>query len=95
MNSKHNQIKGINSKTHCNQTSEKTEEYLKGNKVVHMVKNLHAIQETRFQSLGWEDPLEEGMATHSSILALENSMGRGAWQAMGSQRVYTTEWLTQ
>ena len=34
-----------------------------------MVKNLPAMQETRFQSLGWEDPLEKGMATHSSILA--------------------------
>ena len=31
------------------------------------VKNLPAMQETQIQSLGWEDPLEEGMATHSSI----------------------------
>ena len=37
--------------------------------------------ETLFRSLGWEDPLEEGMATHSSIFCLENSMGRGVWQA--------------
>ena len=34
-----------------------------------MVKNPPAVQETRIQFLGWEDPLEEGMATHSSILA--------------------------
>ena len=34
-----------------------------------MVKNLPAVQETRVQSLGWEDPLEKGTATHSSILA--------------------------
>ena len=34
-----------------------------------MVKNLPAMQETRVQCLGWEDPLEKGMATHSSILA--------------------------
>ena len=34
-----------------------------------MVKNLPATQNTRFRSLGWEDPLEKGMATHSSILA--------------------------
>ena len=34
-----------------------------------MVKNLHAIQETQVQSLGWEDALEKGMATPSSILA--------------------------
>jgi len=33
------------------------------------VKNLFARQEMQIQSLGWEDPLEEGMATHSSILA--------------------------
>ena len=34
-----------------------------------VVKNLPAVQETQVQSLGWEDPLEKGMATHSSILA--------------------------
>ena len=34
-----------------------------------MVKNLPAMQETQLQSLGWEDPLEKGMAIHSSILA--------------------------
>ena len=34
-----------------------------------MVKNLPAMQETQVLSLGWEDPLQEGMATHSSILA--------------------------
>ena len=33
------------------------------------IKNRPAVQERRIQSLGWEDPLEEGMATHSSILA--------------------------
>ena len=37
--------------------------------VAQMVKNLPTIQETRVQSLGWQDPLEKGMATHSSILA--------------------------
>ena len=39
------------------------------------------VQETRVQSLGWEDPLEEEIATHFSILGLENSMDRGAWWA--------------
>ena len=39
--------------------------------VAHMVKNLTAMQETWVQSLGQEDPLEKGMATHSSILACE------------------------
>ena len=33
-----------------------------------IVKNLHAMQETQVRSLGWEDPLEKGMATHSSSL---------------------------
>ena len=33
------------------------------------------------QSLGWEDPLEKGMATHSSILAWRNAIDRGAWWA--------------
>ena len=37
--------------------------------MVQMVKNLPAIQKTWIGSLGWEDPLEKGMATHSSILA--------------------------
>ena len=37
--------------------------------MVQTVKNLPAMQETRVQSLGWEDALEKGMATHSSILA--------------------------
>ena len=46
-----------------------------------MVKNLPAVWETWVQSLGWEDPLEEGMATHSSILAWRIPMDRGAWQA--------------
>ena len=34
-----------------------------------LVKNLHAMRETWVQSLGWEDPLEEGIVTHSSLLA--------------------------
>ena len=47
-----------------------------------MVKNPPAMQETWVRSLGWEDPLEEGMATHSSILAWRIPMNRGAWQAI-------------
>ena len=37
--------------------------------VAHLVENLPAVRETWVQSLGWEDPLEKGKATHSSILA--------------------------
>ena len=47
--------------------------------VAQMVKNLLQLQETWVQSLGWEDPLEKEMATHSSTLAWEKSMDRGAW----------------
>ena len=39
------------------------------------------MQETWVQFLGWEDPLEKEMATHSNILAWRITMGRGAWQA--------------
>ena len=46
-----------------------------------MVKNLPAMRETWVRSLGREDPLEEGMATHSSILAWRIPMDRGAWRA--------------
>ena len=42
---------------------------IKASLVAQTVKNLPAVQETRVQSLGQEDPLEKGMATHSSILA--------------------------
>ena len=45
-----------------------------------MVKNLPAMQEIRVRSLGRKDPLEKGMATHSSILAWRIPMDRGAWQ---------------
>ena len=43
--------------------------------VAQMVKNLPATRENWVRALGWEDPLEEGMESHSSILALENPHG--------------------
>ena len=46
-----------------------------------MVKNLPAMWETWVQSLSWKDPLEEGMAMHSSILAWRIPMDRGTWWA--------------
>ena len=54
-----------------------------------MVKNPPAMWETWVQSLGWEDPLEEGMATHSGILAwrIPQTEEPGGLQSMGSQRV--------
>ena len=64
--------------------------------VAQMVKNLPAVQETWIQSLGWDDPLEKGMATHSIILAWRNPwtgslMGYIPW---GLEESDMTEWLT-
>ena len=57
--------------------------------VAQVVKNLLAMWETWVQSLGWEDLLEEGMATHSSILAwrIPWTEENGELQSTGSQRV--------
>ena len=57
--------------------------------VAQMVKNLPATQETQVQSLGQEDPLEKGMALHSSILAWRILWTEepGGLRSMGSQRV--------
>ena len=57
--------------------------------VAQMVKNLPVMQETRVQSLGWEDPLEKGMATHPSIRAwrIPWTEELGGLQSMGLQRV--------
>ena len=53
------------------------------------VKTLPTMEETRVPSLGWEDPLEKEMATHSSILAwrIPRTEEPGGLQSMGSQRV--------
>ena len=60
-----------------------------GDYVAQSVKNLPAVQETWVRSLGWEDPLEKEMATHSSILAWKIPWTEepGGLQSMGSQRV--------
>ena len=57
--------------------------------VAQMVKHLPAVQETWVPSLGWEDPLEKEMATHSSTLAWKIPWTEepGGLQSMGSQRV--------
>ena len=62
-----------------------------------MVKNLPVMQETRVWFLGWEDPLEKRVATHSSILAwrIPWTEGPGGLQSFGSHKESdTTEWLT-
>ena len=63
--------------------------HLRASLVAQSVKNLPAVQETQVRSLGWEDPLEKEMATHSSILAWKTSWteepgGLSSWE---SQRV--------
>ena len=64
--------------------------------VTQMVKNLPAMRETQVQSLGWEDPLEKGMATHSNILAWRipwtEEPGR-LYSPWGGKESDTTEWL--
>ena len=63
--------------------------------VAQTVKNMPAMQETRVQSLGQEDPLEKGMATHSSILTWRIPWTRepGRLQSMGVVELDTTELL--
>ena len=57
--------------------------------IAQLVKNLPAMQETPVRFLGWEDPLEKGMATHSSILAwaIPRTEEPDGLQSMGLQRV--------
>ena len=63
--------------------------------VAQIVKRLPAMRETQVQSLGWEDPLEKEMATHSSTLAwkIPRTEEPGRLQSMGSQRV-GHDWVT-
>ena len=63
--------------------------YFGASLVAQMVKNPPAMWETWVPSLGWEDPLKKGMATHSSLLAWRISWTEesGRQQSMGSQRV--------
>ena len=66
-----------------------THTYILGSLVAQMVKHLPAVQEIRVLSLGWEDPLEKKMATHSSTLVWKISWTEepGRLQSTGSQRV--------
>ena len=62
--------------------------YCRASLVAQMVKRLPAMRETWVRSLGWEDPLEKEMATHSSILPWKIPWKEpGRLQSMGSQRV--------
>ena len=59
-----------------------------------MVKNPPAMQDTWVRSLGWEDPLEEGMATHSSIVAWRIPMDRVGYSPQGRTESDMTERLS-
>ena len=64
-----------------------------GSLVAQMAKKLPAMSETRVQSLGWEDPLEKEMATHSSILAWEipRTEEPGGLQSWGHKQLDMTK----
>ena len=63
--------------------------------VAQLVKYPLAMQETWVPSLGWEDPLEKGKATHSSILAWRIPMDKGTWRTtVRVSQSDTTEWLS-
>ena len=62
--------------------------------VAQMVKNLPTMWETWVRTLGWEDPLEEGMATHSSILVWRIPKDRGTWGATVHRVTKSWTWLS-
>ena len=63
--------------------------------VAQMVKNPPAMQETWIWYLGWKDPPEESMATHSSILAWRIPMDRGAWRTTVHEVTERHNWVTK
>ena len=70
--------------------------YARTSLVAQMLKRLPTMQETQVQSLGWEDPLEKEMATHSSILAWKKSHGQRSlvgYSPWGCKESDTTERL--
>ena len=68
--------------------------FIEASLVAQLVKNPPAMRETWVPSLVWEDPLEEGMATHSSILAWRIPMDRGAWHATVHGLAKSGRWLS-
>ena len=64
--------------------------------VAQIVKNLPAMWESWVRSLGWEDPLDEGIATHSGILTWRIPIDRGSWWATvdGVEELDTTEQIS-
>ena len=72
-----------------------TLEWQRPSLVAQTVKNPSAMRENWVQSLGWKYPLEEGVTTHSSILAWWIPMDRGAWRAMAHRVSKSWTWLKQ
>ena len=70
-------------------------QYSSASLVTQLVKNPPAMQETWVWSLRWEDRLEEGRATHSSILVWRIPMDRGAWQATVHGVAKSHNWVTK
>ena len=69
-------------------------QYSWASQMAQIVKNPPAMWKTYIQSLSWEDPLEEGLATHSSILVWKTPMDRGAWWATVHGVAKSQTWLT-
>ena len=69
-------------------------QYSRASLVAQMVKNLPVMWETLVRSLSWEDPLEEGMATHSSILGWRIPVDRGAWWVTVCKFTESWTWLS-
>ena len=82
----------------CHSSASATEYYVAhpncASLVAQLVKNLPAMWETLVWSLGWEDPPEEGMTTHSSILAWRIPMDRRAWWAAVRGVIKSQTWLS-
>ena len=68
--------------------------WIRASLVAQMVKNLPAMQEMQVWSLGQEDPLEKGMATHSSIIARWIPWTRGVWRAVVHGVTKSQTWLS-
>ena len=82
-------IKGELQVPHVARSTQKRDAIIIAFPMAHTVKNLPLMQETRVRSVGQEDPLVKGMATHSSILAwrIPQTEEPGRLQSMGSQEV--------
>ena len=102
MNNTKNRLEFLNIKNFCASKNQEKKKWftvwnkIQGFSVAQMVKNLPAMQETRVWSLGWEDPLEKGMAIHSVFLPGESHGQRSlvGYSLWSCKELNMTEWLT-